>query len=62
MLESVDQDFNQQAEKYVDNLTLFEPIYVVRPGLIEDDGCVSYEASSSQRSLEKMKKNAYRRG
>ena len=62
VLETVDEDFSLQAEKYVDDLTIFEPIGVGRPGLIEADGSVAYQARSSQKSLENIEEKCLQKG
>ena len=51
-----------QAEKYVDDLTLFEPILVGRPGLVEDNGVASYQARSCQRGLELLEETCLQKG
>ena len=62
VLEDVEENLSAQAEKYFDDLTLFEPILVGRPGLVEDNGVASYQARSCQRGLELLEETCLQKG
>ena len=55
VLESIDDEYDQRTEKYVDDLTIYEPIPMSRPSLIMEDGTGKTQAIRSQRSLRKRR-------
>ena len=48
VLEGIDDDYDQQTEKYVDDLTLYEPICGETPGLDMGDGTEMIRAVQTQ--------------
>ena len=54
VLETIRGTNETQAEKYVDDLTLFESIPPARPGYIDDNNKVSYQARGCEQSLEEI--------
>ena len=62
VLESIEEGCNTRAEKYVDDLTVFEAIPTSRPYYRDDEDRLIYQAPESQRSMETIEETCEVKG